>query len=161
MAVGALIDGRGMDEALDVAEGQLRDAARSAGTLEAVRGGRELGGNGPPSPEQLERLGGGWVGDEALAIALACVVSAETFQSGILAAVNHSGDSDSTGSIAGNLLGAAAGASDLPSEWLADLELHDVIEKLGRDAATELWGDPPTDEHGEPTTDWLTRYPGA
>lgn len=161
VAVGALVDGHSIERALDEAEEQLGRASRSGGTLAAVRRGRELGAMGVPTPESLERLGGGWVGDEALAIAISCVFGARTFREGLLAAVNHSGDSDSTGSIAGNLLGAASGAGALPPEWLQPLELREVIEVLAADVALELRGEPDTDGWGGPTPEWFARYPGV
>jgi ADP-ribosylglycohydrolase len=49
----------------------------------------------------------------------------------VLAAI-HGGDSDSTGSIAGNLLGLLRGRSGIPVEWLERLELRDVIERVGQ-----------------------------
>ncbi|MFN8027118.1 MAG: ADP-ribosylglycohydrolase family protein [Acidimicrobiia bacterium] len=55
----------------------------------------------------IEALGAGWVAEEALAIGVYCALVATDLRAGLLLAVNHSGDSDSTGSIAGNLLGAA------------------------------------------------------
>jgi ADP-ribosylglycohydrolase len=45
-------------------------------------------------------------------------------------AVNHSGDSDSTGSIAGNILGAFYGEACLPAEWLQALEAPQVIRGM-------------------------------
>ena len=88
--------------------------------------------------------------------------STADFRRGVLTAVNHSGDSDSTGSIAGNLLGAAGGVDALPPRVAGRAQsCRDVIEELGRDAACELRGDPPTDEHGEPTEEWFAKYPGA
>jgi ADP-ribosyl-[dinitrogen reductase] hydrolase len=65
-------------------------------------------------------------------------------------AVNHSGDSDSTGSIAGNLLGAMLGAHAIPSQWLEMLELREEITALADDLLTRFRGD------GE----WWARYPG-
>jgi ADP-ribosylglycohydrolase len=100
------------------------------------------------------------VGEQALAIAVACVVSEPTFRDGVLAAVNHSGDSDSTGSIAGTRLGARHGLAALPAEWLEGLELRDVIDQLAVDAFTELRGDAPSDEWGGASEDWAARYPG-
>ncbi|WP_408633008.1 ADP-ribosylglycohydrolase family protein [Mycobacterium ostraviense] len=47
--------------------------------------------------------------------------------------VNHDGDSDSTGSIAGNLLGAALGVGAISGEWLEPLELRDVISEIADD----------------------------
>ena len=51
-------------------------------------------------------------------------------------AVNHDGDSDSTGLIAGHLLGAMRDLSEIPARWLATLELRDVIEEIADDLAT-------------------------
>ncbi len=45
----------------------------------------------------------------------------------------HSGDSDSTGSLAGNLLGAMYGIERLPETWLGDLELRDTIDRVAMD----------------------------
>jgi ADP-ribosylglycohydrolase len=73
-------------------------------------------------------LGGGWVGEEALAIAVACALQAQDMRHGMLLAVNHSGDSDSTGSICGQLLGARDGVEAIPAEWWARLELRQLIE---------------------------------
>ena len=52
----------------------------------------------------------------------------------LVSAVNHSGDSDSTGAIAGNILGARLGLKALPREWIDRLELTDVILKQAQNA---------------------------
>jgi ADP-ribosylglycohydrolase len=78
-------------------------------------------------------LGGGWVGEQALAIAVCCALTAEDFAEGVLRAVNHSGDSDSTGAICGNLLGAQLGEEAIPAAWLAELELREAIARLADD----------------------------
>jgi ADP-ribosylglycohydrolase len=105
---------------------------------DVVRRAVQLARSGPPAPGAMESLGGGWVGEEALAIALLCFLGADTGTAAGIAdalwrAVLHSGDSDSTGSIAGNLLGAMVGVEGLPAHWLDQLEMHDVIERLGSD----------------------------
>jgi ADP-ribosylglycohydrolase/protein-tyrosine phosphatase len=84
----------------------------------------------PATAERLETLGGGWVGEEALAIALYCALAAPDFESALTLAVTHSGDSDSTGALTGNLLGADLGAAAIPARWLEGLELRDVIERI-------------------------------
>lgn len=94
-----------------------------------------LAGRGTPTPEDLESLGGGWVAEEALAIGLCCALVAPDIQRGLLFAVNHSGDTDSTGSIAGNLLGALRGVDAIPSDLLEQLELRELIEQIGNDLA--------------------------
>ena len=83
-----------------------------------------------PELEAIHRLGEGWVGDEAMAIALFCTLRHEdSFADGVIAAVNHKGDSDSTGAIAGNLLGAYLGYDAIPGKFLT-VELHDEILRI-------------------------------
>ncbi|WP_341303227.1 ADP-ribosylglycohydrolase family protein [Pseudomonas sp. TMP25] len=86
-----------------------------------------------PTPEGIAELGGGWIAEEALSIGLWCALMAETFEQGVLWAVNHSGDSDSTGLIAGHLLGMQLGVEAIPQRWLRNLELRQVIEQVAQD----------------------------
>lgn len=84
--------------------------------------------------DAVNQLGEGWVGDEALAIAIYAAIRYEDdFERAIVAAVNHSGDSDSTGAIAGNIIGAKLGASAIPSKYLQNLECRDLIYLLAED----------------------------
>lgn len=78
-------------------------------------------------------MGGGWVAEEALGIGLWCALLASNLEEGICWAVNHTGDSDSTGLIAGNLLGIQLGADAIPARWLESLELREVIEQVAHD----------------------------
>ena len=88
----------------------------------------ELSENGIPDPENIHRLGEGWVADEALGISLYCALRySDDFSSGIIAAVNHRGDSDSTGAITGNILGALLGYDRIDECWKKDLELKELI----------------------------------
>ena len=83
-----------------------------------------------PAPETVERLGGGWTGEEALAIAVYCAMvhpGVDRVAAALTLSVNHSGDSDSTGAICGNLLGAAYGEAALPADWAGMIEHSDVI----------------------------------
>lgn len=84
--------------------------------------------------DAIAQLGEGWVAEEAWAIALYCVMKhLNSFEDAIIASVNHSGDSDSTGSICGNLMGALVGYDGIPEKFLADLELKDVMLALSDD----------------------------
>lgn len=84
--------------------------------------------------ENIPLLGEGWVAEEALAIAVYCCLRhPDDLDAALLAAVNHSGDSDSTGAIAGNLLGAWLGAEAIHPRWLDNLELLDVLEETALD----------------------------
>jgi ADP-ribosylglycohydrolase len=85
---------------------------------------------GPLSAAAISILGEGWTGEEALAIATHCAVTATSFRSGVLHAVNHGGDSDGAGAICGNLLGAALGAGAIDNDLLAGLDGRDVITQV-------------------------------
>jgi ADP-ribosyl-[dinitrogen reductase] hydrolase len=105
--ISRIIDGDTLDEAIDKAIAILKTKPDRAECLRAIKVARNLAAEGSPSPENVERLGGGWIAEEALAICVYCsLVAKDDFAKGVLLAVNHSGDSDSTGSIAGNILGA-------------------------------------------------------
>ena len=94
----------------------------------------ELADNDKSDVENAESIGGGWTGEEALAIALYCAVRHfDSFENALIAAVNHAGDSDSTGAITGNILGAAIGYEAIPQFFKDDLELHDVILHMADD----------------------------
>ena len=89
------------------------------------------------NPEDLTAaLGEGWIAEEALAVGLYSVLAtsgtspADHFRNAIAVAINHSGDSDSTGSIAGNILGAFYGEECLPGDWLEALEAPGVIRGM-------------------------------
>jgi len=104
----------------------------------AVSAARALASSGPPGPDEVETLGQGWVAAEALAIALACALSAEGSRPQAICdamwrSVLHGGASASTGCLAGQLLGATHGMACLPAHWLAQLELRDVIERIAED----------------------------
>jgi ADP-ribosylglycohydrolase len=86
-----------------------------------------------PTPERIAQFGGGWVAEEALAIGVWCALFAGSLQAGVVMAVNHDGDSDSTGLIAGHLLGALYGAGAIPEDWYGQLELREVIERVAED----------------------------
>jgi ADP-ribosylglycohydrolase len=103
-------------------------------TTAALRGALSLAESDPvPTPEAVARLGEGWVAEEALAIAVYCALTGDTFDAAVRAAVNHSGDSDSTGAVTGNLLGAAGGRSVVPGDWIAALAERAVVERVAEE----------------------------
>lgn len=81
----------------------------------------------------FEELGKGWTGHEALAISIYCTLrninDKEHFKKSLLESVFHDGDSDSTGAITGNILGAFYGISKLPFKK-EDIECFDLIDDL-------------------------------
>ena len=89
--------------------------------------------------EAISELGEGWVAEEALAIAIySCLKHSSSFEDSIVCAVNHDGDSDSTGSIAGNIIGAFLGEKSIPDYYLNNLELKDIIAEIADDLATPI-----------------------
>jgi hypothetical protein len=79
-------------------------------------------------------MGEGWVGEEALGISLYCALQyLDDWVKGTLAAVNHSGDSDSTGSITGAILGTLWGAEAIPERWIQNVEDSQKIKKIAND----------------------------
>jgi len=82
----------------------------------------------------IHRIGEGWVAEETLGIAIYCALRYQNnFSAGVIAAVNHNGDSDSTGAVTGNILGALLGYEAIDAKWKTDLELHDVILEISDD----------------------------
>ncbi|MBR5657474.1 MAG: ADP-ribosylglycohydrolase family protein [Prevotella sp.] len=93
-----------------------------------------LAGNDQTDIENITRLGQGWVGEETLAIAVYAVARhIDSFEDTLVAAVNHDGDSDSTGAVAGNIIGAIVGYDAIPDKFTKNLELHDVILSVAND----------------------------
>ncbi|MDE6448286.1 MAG: ADP-ribosylglycohydrolase family protein [Muribaculaceae bacterium] len=89
----------------------------------------QLAGEPRSDSEIIERqLGGGWVAEETLAIAIFSVLRhIDDLGASLICAVNHGGDSDSTGAVAGNIHGAILGYSAIPERFTASLQFHDLL----------------------------------
>jgi ADP-ribosylglycohydrolase len=162
--ISAILDDVSLDAALDQATSLLRGYPGHEETLRAVEAARQLGEHGDPTPEKIEQLGAGWVAEEALAISIYCALTATDLHEALLLAVNHSGDSDSTGSITGNIVGAIAGEAALPADLLAGLELADVITRIADDLTAGFYEGAAGGEYLPMTPeieDFIRRYPGA
>lgn len=98
----------------------------------------ELSESGKSDLDAIHELGEGWVGEETMAIAVYCALKyPDDLDRCLIAAVNHNGDSDSTGAVAGNIVGAAIGFDRIPEKYLRDLEMKDLICKVAEDLAAE------------------------
>ncbi|MGY1895045.1 ADP-ribosylglycohydrolase family protein [Nocardia gipuzkoensis] len=138
-AFAALVDRviGGTDLSIAVREtiAQLTDFPASAETVAALTRAVELSEQAV-SAEQVESVGEGWIAEECLAVAVYCALHAARtgdVRAALLLSVNHSGDSDSTGAVAGNLIGAVHGVSGLPPEWAAAVEGRDVLVQVADD----------------------------
>lgn len=106
--------------------------------------------------ESINELGEGWVAEEAFAIAIySCLKHSNSFEDAVVCAVNHGGDSDSTGSIAGNIIGASLGLDSIPAYYLDNLELKDTILEIAHDLSVDI----PVDEFSKNNDQkWLDKY---
>lgn len=104
----------------------------------------------------IELLGQGWIAEEALSMALFSSLCFEKdFEKGVLFSVNHGGDSDSTGSIVGNILGLINGIDKVPVKWINNLIGHEIVKELAEDLHIKIKEDSfYTDER------WGKKYPG-
>ena len=129
-----LIRGADLPEAVAVSIAGIQNIPGSQETVEAITNATTTAAHSPRSIEALESLGGGWVAEEALAIAIYSALSfpePDQIPDALSLAVNHSGDSDSTGAICGNILGARHGQQALPTHLIDHLEGLPTIRALG------------------------------
>ena len=129
----SLVGGKSLRDALRDAKAMLVGHRDADETLLALARAEALADSLIAKEEAIERLGQGWVAEEALAIAVYCALVSDNFRDAVLLSINHSGDSDSTGAITGNLMGAMLGEAAIPPEWLEPLELRDVIAEIAED----------------------------
>ncbi len=106
--------------------------------------------------DNIHQLGEGWVAEETLGISLYCALRhQDDFSAGVIAAVNHNGDSDSTGAVTGNILGVLLGYDAIADQWKQDLELSDVILEV----ADDLCHGCQMSEYGHyKDPEWISKY---
>ena len=152
MLVHNIIMGMPLVEAIEDSIRVLKTKDNHEECLKVIQYAIELSKNLRSHQKNIEKIGGGWVGEEAIAIAIYCsLISKNNFKKGVIAAVNHSGDSDSTGAITGNILGAYLGVNSIPANWIKNLELAEELKILADDLLTGYRDD----------NEWWNKYPGA
>lgn len=129
---------KALEQGISVSERLFRDEPFFNDMVRILKKAAEMSGNGLSDSVNIRSIGGGWVAEEALAIAVYCSLRhKDNFTNGIIAAVNHNGDSDSTGAITGNILGALLGYDAIETKWKTNLELSDVILEIADDLSNE------------------------
>ena len=104
--------------------------------MKLMRKSFELAQNNTHDIENIKELGEGWVADEATAIAVYCCLRhSDDFGDAVIAAVNHDGDSDSTGIIAGNIMGAHLGINSIPHYYTDHIEQKELLAEIANDLA--------------------------
>ena len=107
----------------------------------------------------IAQIGEGWTGHEALAISIySAVKHCDSFERAIVSSVNHSGDSDSTGAICGNIMGSIKGRKAIPEYYTQDLEILDVIEEMATDLYTGCLISEYDDEDTPEKKKWYKKY---
>lgn len=151
-----LVGGADLPEAVRRTLDHLRTLDGHAETTAALEAAVRAAADGPPSAERLTALGEGWVAEEALGMSVYCALAhpgRDALRAALLLAVNHGGDSDSTGAITGNVLGALHGEEAVPADWAQAVEgretLLDLADRLAGRAAAP----------GRPATVVLTSVP--
>ena len=107
--------------------------------IDLVNKAIKLSGGNKNDIEAINELGEGWVAEETFAIAIySCLKYSNNFKDAIICSINHDGDSDSTGAVAGNIMGAYLGYEKIPFEYKDNIELKDEILELANDLSNEI-----------------------
>jgi ADP-ribosylglycohydrolase len=147
------LQGKSVLEGLDVAMKPLVRAQGHEEVVACIEHAIELAALGDPGVARVEELGRGGVGETALAIALYSALVTDDPNEALLISVNHGGDSDSTASMCGNLVGALHGIDKIRPDWVERVQFRDVVDQMVEDWETETGANPPT------AREWFTRYP--
>lgn len=146
-----LIEGSTLEGAVDKVIARLAEIEQGRSCVALLSKAIELAQKGNPSAEQVSQLGGGFIADEALAIGVYAAISyANDFEKAISLAINHDGDSDTTGAITGNILGAYLGVEGIPELLIEQVELSKEILQIAKDLAIGYEADEA----------WYKKYPG-
>jgi ADP-ribosylglycohydrolase len=84
----------------------------------------------------LDKLGQGWIAEEAVALALYCFLrTPDDYRATVTRAANSNGDSDSIACIAGAISGAWNGIQGVPPDWVQRIEKREYLFRT----ADRLW----------------------
>jgi len=79
----------------------------------------------------LAYLGEGWVGEEAVALAIYCFLkNPDSYEKVVIRGANTNGDSDSIACIAGAISGAYLGIEAIPAAWVRKIEKSEYLGNL-------------------------------
>lgn len=88
------------------------------------------------SEAALDRLGQGWIAEEAVALGLYCFLrTPDDYRATVTRAANSNGDSDSITCIAGAISGAWNGLQGIPPDWVQRIEKREYLLSI----ANRLW----------------------
>lgn len=148
--ISSIVKGQELDDSIKSAMELLKEHHGNEECLQLLEKAFKMAREGKPSVEKLRLIGEGWVGEEALAAAVYCsLVYKNDFYNALCLAVNHAGDSDSTGAITGNILGTLLGLQQIPARWANNIEFKEELLTLAEDL---FYG-------CDNTKEWFIKYP--
>jgi ADP-ribosylglycohydrolase len=149
--IAAIIEGIKLETAVEQALEECKKYPSNQECSILIEKAITLAKSDTPDIQAIESLGEGWVGEEALAISIYCALKYQVdFEKAVITAVNHNGDSDSTGAITGNILGAYLGINSIPENWVREVELSEELSVLADDLVKRY----------EDSEEWHQKYPG-
>ena len=149
--IASIIEGQSLGTAIRNTISELESRQNHTECSLLLRKAVELADSVTPDLQAITQLGEGWVGEEALAISVYCTMKhPDDFRQALIAAVNHDGDSDSTGAITGNILGACLGLDNIPAEWVQKVEMKGILMLVADDLLSGF----------QDSSDWRNNYPG-
>lgn len=136
---------KAVQDAIEAARRQYKSAKHLPELLALLDKAIDLSQKNMDDLDAIRQLGEGWVAEETLAISVYCSLKySDDFGKALIASVNHSGDSDSTGAVTGHILGAYLGLKRIPQKYLDNLELKEIILEM----ADDLFHDCQMSEYG-------------
>jgi ADP-ribosylglycohydrolase len=123
-----VIRGAALTDAIAIAQQRIGTLVHQQAATDLEEFLRLLG----PGLKQLERpeiSGSGYV-IHCLEASLWCALHSSNYAAGVLAAVNLGEDTDTTGAVAGGLLGLLYGLESIPAEWIETLARKDELFAL-------------------------------
>lgn len=149
--IAAIIEGLDIETAIELALAECEKYPSSDECSQLIKKAINLAKSDTPDLQAIESLGEGWVGEEALAVSIYCALKYQkNFEKAVITAVNHDGDSDSTGAITGNILGAYLCLNGIPQNWVRVVELSNELTQLADDLVQTY----------EDSKEWNEKYPG-
>lgn len=132
--ISCIIEGMEIDKAIDNAICFARDMNEHCECIEIVEKAVKLSKEDLVDIDAIRMLGEGLSSEEALAIAIySSLKYKDDFKKALICSVNHDGNSDSTGAICGNILGAYLGIDNIDKEWIDVIELKELLESISID----------------------------
>ncbi|MBQ8887388.1 MAG: ADP-ribosylglycohydrolase family protein [Candidatus Gastranaerophilales bacterium] len=130
-----IMSGNDLETAINVSKTILKQHDSHEYVLENIDKALELSKEDNDPVETIEKqFGKGANAAETLGIALYSVLRhPDNYKKTIITAVNHSGDSDTTGAVAGNICGAYIGINKMPRSWIENIEHSSLLDKYAKD----------------------------